>query len=126
MVDSIADMLNRIRNSQAVSHPTVSFPFSKLKYEIAMILKKEGFVREVEKKGKKQKKTLEISLKYPPVISNLKRISKPGRRIYVPAKQIKRVQAGYGIAIISTSKGLMTNKEARKRKLGGEILCEIW
>jgi len=126
MTDPIADMLNRIRNAQAVAHPTVSFPFSKLKYEIAMILKKEGFVEEVDKKGRKQKKTIEITLKHHSAISGLKRISKPGQRIYTPAKEIKKVQSGYGISIVSTSKGLMTGKEARKQKLGGEIICQIW
>lgn len=126
MTDPIADMFNRIRNAQAVSHPMVVFPFSKLKYEIAMILKKEGFIKEVEKKGRKEKRVIEITLKYPPVISGLKRISKPGQRIYTPVKEIKKVRAGYGISIISTSKGLMTNKEARKNKIGGEIICQIW
>ena len=129
MTDPIADMLNRIRNAQAVSHPTVVFPFSKFKYEIAKILQKEGFVGEVEKQKRKEEKIIKINLKYSekkPVISGLKRISKPGQRIYTLAKNIKSVCSGYGIAIISNSKGLMTNKEARKRKLGGEIICEIW
>lgn len=129
MTDPITDMLNRIRNAQTVLHPTVSIPFSNLKYEIAKILEKEGFVGNVEKKGKKVKKNIEITLKYDqkkPAISGLKRISKPGQRIYFSWKKIKPVKSGYGIAIISTSKGLMTNKEARKKKLGGEIIAEIW
>ncbi len=130
MTDPITDMLNRIRNAQAVHHQTVDIPFSNLKYEIAKILEKEGFVEKVEKKGRRVKKIIEISLKYDenklPFISGLKRISKPGQRIYLPAEKIKRVKSGYGIAIISTSKGLMTDKEARKNKLGGEIICEIW
>lgn len=126
MTDPIADMLNRIRNAQAVSRPTVVFSFSKLKYEIAMILKKEGFIKEVEKKGRKEKRVIEITLKYPLAISCLKRISKPGQRIYISTKEIKKVQSGYGISIVSTSKGLMTGKEARNQKLGGELLCEIW
>lgn len=137
MVDPIADMLNRIRNALMVLHLTVSIPFSKLKYEIAKILEKEGFIEKVEKKGRKEKKVIEITLKkeetseesgekMKPAISGLRRISKPGQRIYAGAKEIKRVRGGYGIAIISTPKGIMADKEARKKKLGGEIICEIW
>jgi len=139
MTDPITDMLNRIRNAQAVFHPTVTLPFSNLKHEIAKILEKEGFIEKIEKKGRKIKKVLEITLKYQsetsgqekkekmkPVISGLKRISKPGQRIYTRAKEIKPVRGGYGIVIVSTPKGIMTNKKARKNKLGGEILCEIW
>jgi len=137
MVDPISDMLNRIRNAQAVLHQTVSIPFSNLKYEIAKILEKEGFIEKVEKKGRKEKKVVEITLKkkeiseeseeeIKPAISGLKRISKPGQRIYTGAKEIRRVRGGYGIAIISTPKGIMADKEARKKKLGGEIICEIW
>ena len=139
-MDPITDMLNRIRNAQAVFHSRVFVPFSQIKYEIAKILEREGFIEKVERKGKKMKKILEISLKYrkedheggddlrkmKPAISGLKRISKPGQRIYVKSKEIRRVRGGYGIAIISTSKGLMTDKEARKRKLGGEVICEVW
>jgi len=132
MTDPVTDMLNRIRNAQAVLKKTVDIPISNLRYEIAKILEKGGFVAEVEKKGKKTKKVIEITLKYNekiPVISGLKRISKPGQRIYKRAKELKPVKGGYGIAIISTSKGgggLMTDKEARKQKLGGEVICEIW
>ena len=130
MTDPIADMLNRIRNAQAVLKETVDIPISNLRYEVAKILEKGGFVSGVEKKGKKAKKVIEITLKYNekiPVISGLKRISKPGQRIYKRAKELKPVKGGYGIAIISTSKGgLMTDKEARKQKLGGEVICEIW
>ena len=129
MTDPIADMLNRIRNAQAVLKETVDIPLSNLRYEVAKILEKGGFVARVEKKGKKTKKVIEITLKYNekvPAISGLKRISKPGQRIYKRAKELKPVKGGYGIAIISTSKGLMTNKGARKQKLGGEVICEIW
>jgi len=130
MTDPVTDMLNRIRNAQAVLKETVDIPISNLRYEIAKILEKGGFVAEVEKKGKKTKKVIEITLKYNekvPVISGLKRISKPGKRIYKKAKELKPVRGGYGIAVISTSKGgLMTDKEARKQKLGGEVICEIW
>ena len=128
-MDPISDMLTQIANAQAVRHQTVTLPFSNLKYEIAKILEKEGFVEGVEKKGKKVKKFIEIALKYNesgPAILAVRRISRLSQRIYVPAKKIRRVRDGYGIAIISTSRGLMTNKEARKQKLGGEILCEVW
>jgi len=140
MTDPITDMLNRIRNAQAVFHQTVVIPFSNLKYEIAKILEKERFVEKVEKKGKKSNKVIEITLKYQkeetsaegqsgkmrPAISGSKRISRPGQRIYTRSKEIRLVREGYGIAIISTPEGLITAREAKKRKLGGEILCEIW
>jgi len=135
MTDPISDMLNRIRNAQAVVKPTVEVPYSNLKQEIAKILEKEGFIVKSEKKGKKTKKILEVTLKYEtrlgssvsiPVILGLKRISKPGQRIYISTKKIRKVRDGFGIAIISTPKGLMTNKEARKQKLGGEVICEVW
>lgn len=126
MTDPIADMLNRIKNAQAVSHLTVSFPFSKIKYETASIIQKEGFIGDVEKKGRKEKRTIKVTLKPEKTISGIRRVSKPGQRIYVGAKDIKKVKGGYGMSIISTPKGLMTGKEARKQKLGGEIICEIW
>ena len=129
MTDPISDMINRILNAQAVLHPTVSVPFSNFKYEIAKILEKEKFLDKIEEKGKKVKRAIEITLKYEnkiPAISGLKRVSKPGQRIYAEAKEIKKIKGGYGLAIISTPKGLMTNKEARKRKLGGEIILEVW
>lgn len=129
MTDPITDMLNRIRNAQAVLHPTVEIPFSNLKYEITKILGRKGFIEKAEKKGKKVKKIIEITLKYDdknPAILGIRRISRPGQRIYLSAKKIKPVRGDYGMAIISTSKGLMTNKEARRQNLGGEILCEIW
>lgn len=129
MTDPITDLLNRIRNAQAVSHPKTEVPFSNLKYEIAKILERKGFIEKVEKKGKKTKKIIEITLKYDkktPAISILRRISKPGQRIYLKAREIKPVKGGYGTTIISTSRGLMTDKEARRQKLGGEILCEIF
>jgi len=153
MTDPITDMLNRIRNAQAVLKETVDIPFSNLKYEISKILEKENFIEKTEKKGKKTKKIIKIILKYSSsravakgkeedlssltskvledkikvaAISGLKRISKSGQRIYLPAKKMRRVRGGYGIAIISTPKGLMTNKKARLKKFGGEILCEVW
>jgi len=129
MTDPITDMLNRIRNAQAVFHSTVNVPFSNLKYEIAKILEKSGFIEKAEKKGKRVKKIIEITLKYEnkiPAISGLKRVSKPGQRIYKNKRELKPIKGGYGIAIISTSKGLMTDREARRQKLGGEVICEIW
>lgn len=129
MMDPITDMLNRIRNAQAVLHPTVDIPFSNLKYEIAKILEKQSFIKKAEKKARRPKRIIRITLKYQdqtPTISGLKRISKSGQRIYKDHKKIKLVKGGYGIAIVSTPKGLMTNKEARRQKLGGEIICEIW
>jgi len=128
-MDPISDMLTIIRNALAVKKDTVSIPFSNLKYEIAKILEKRDLVEKVEKKGKKVRKNIEITLKYQdgiPLISGLKRISKPGQRIYLDSRKIKKVKGGYGIAIISTSRGLMTNEEAKRQKVGGEILCEIW
>ncbi len=133
----ISDMLNRISNAQKVLHPAAEVPFSNFKYEIAKILTKSGFIEKVEKKGRKTKKNLEITLKYlpseakeskekVPAISGIKIISKPGQRIYLDSRKIRKVKGGFGIAIISTSKGLMTDREARKQKIGGEVICEIW
>lgn len=129
MTDPITDMLNRIKNAQAVSHQTVDIPFSKIKYKIAQILAKEGLIKQAEKKGRKIRKIIRITLKYVdglPAISGFKRVSKPGQRIYLPHKKIKRVKGGYGVGILSTSKGILTDKEARKQELGGEVICEIW
>lgn len=129
MTDPVNDLFNSIRNALMVKKEKVSIPFSDFKFEIVKILEKRGLIEKVEKKKKKTKKTIEIALKYVekiPVISGLKRISKPGQKIYLPARKIKKVKGGYGIAIVSTSKGLMTNEEARKQNLGGEVICEIW
>ena len=126
---AITEMLNKIRNAQAVLKEQVDVPFSNFKYEIAKILEKNDFAESVEKKGKKDKKIIEITLKYNdkvPAISGLKRISKPGQRIYKSFKELRPVKSGYGIAIISTPKGLMTDKEARKQRLGGEVICQVW
>jgi len=128
-MDPISDMLIRIKNAQAVLHPTVEIPFSNFKYELAKILAKNGFIGTVEKKGRKTKKYIEIALKYKEgiqAISGLRKVSKPGQRIYTNFKKIRKVKGGYGMAIISTPKGLMTDREAKKQKLGGEIVCEIW
>ncbi len=129
MTDPIADMLNRIRNAQAVSKKTVDVPYSKMKFHIGKILEQQGFVLKVEAQKHKMKKVLEIVLKYrdkAPEIAGLKRISKPGLRVYRPSHEIRRVKGGYGIAIFSTSKGMMTDKEAKKQNVGGEVLCEVW
>lgn len=129
MTDPITDMLNRIKNGQAAAKEQVSIPYSNLKYEIARILEKEKLVASIEKKGRKANKFFEIKLKYEnkiPAISGAKRISKPGRRIYLPARSLRKVKDGYGLAVISTPKGLMNNRQARKEKLGGEVLFEIW
>ena len=128
-MDPIADMLTSIRNAQAVLKETVKIPFSKFKFELAKVLKRSGFVKKVEKKGRGIKRVIEIELKYEdklPVISGLKKISKPGQRIYAGSKEIKPVRSGYGISIISTSKGLMTDKEVRKQNIGGEVICKVW
>jgi len=126
MIDPISDMLTRIRNAQAAGHKTVAIPLSKIKTEIARILKQENYIENYEKLGKGNKKILEVALKQPAVIKEIKRISKPGQRVYARASELKQVKSGYGISVVSTSKGLMTNKKARKDKLGGEILFEIW
>ncbi len=128
-MDPITDMLNQIYNAQMAGLASIEAPFSNLKYEIARILAENKFVDKVEKKGKKMRKIMEITLKYEdkiPAMAKFKRISKPGQRIYLGAKKIKRVRGGYGISIISTSRGLMVDKEARKQKLGGEVICEVW
>ncbi|MBI2042277.1 MAG: 30S ribosomal protein S8 [Candidatus Nealsonbacteria bacterium] len=129
MTDPITDMLNRIKNGQAAAKEQVAIPYSNFKYEIAKILEKEKFVESVERKGRKINKFFEVTLKYEdkvPAISGIKRVSKPGRRIYLPAKDLRKVRDGYGMAVISTPKGLMSNRQARKEKAGGEVLFEIW
>jgi len=129
MTDPITDMLNQIKNAEAVAKTEVLVPLSRIKNEIAMILLKEGFVGEIKKTTKGKLKILKIALKYDneiPAMTGFKRVSKPGQRIYNGVSEIRKVRGGYGISIISTSKGLMTNKEARKQKLGGEVICQIW
>ncbi len=129
MTDPITDMLNQIKNAQAVAKTEVAVPLSKIKNEIAMILAKEGFVGEVKKTTKGQGKIIKITLKYEnevPAIAGFKRVSKPGQRIYEGFADLRKVRGGYGLSIISTSKGLMTNKEARFKKLGGEVICQVW
>jgi small subunit ribosomal protein S8 len=128
--DPIADMLTRIRNANVVSHPTVELPSSKLKVALAKLLKEEGYITDYSEKIDGHFKTLVIELKYDetskPVITSLKRVSKPGLRSYCKAKNLPQVMGGMGIAIVSTSKGLLTDRKARKENLGGEILCYIY
>src|SRR3989338_2189306 len=129
MTDPIADMLTRIKNAYAVKKETVSVPYSKFKYALAQVLGKEGFVMEVERKGRGVKRTIAIKLNYvegEPAVTNFKRISKPGQRTYSGDSEISKHRRGRGTAILSTPQGLLTDKEARKNKIGGEILCEIW
>ncbi|AHD07526.1 30S ribosomal protein S8 [Paenibacillus larvae] len=130
MSDPIADMLTRIRNANIVRHETVEIPASKVKREIAEILKKEGFIRDAEYIEDNKQGIIRLFLKYGPnserVITGLKRISKPGLRVYTKSQEIPRVLGGLGIAIISTSKGVMTDKEARQNKAGGEVVCYVW
>ena len=128
--DPIADMLTRIRNANALRYEEVSMPSSKIKEGIAAILKNEGFIAEYSVSEEGGKKTLTITLKYSAngdrVITNLKRISKPGLRRYAEADKIPSVLKGLGIAIVSTPNGLLTDKQARKQNVGGEILCYVW
>jgi len=129
MTDPISDMLTRIRNAQAVLRKTVVIPFSVFKFNLAEILSKEGLIGEITVKGRKIRKTINIELKYKenkPLIKSIKRISKQGQRIYIKKDELKPIRQGYGITIISTSNGLMTNKEAQKNRLGGEVICEIY
>ncbi|MBI1971320.1 MAG: 30S ribosomal protein S8 [Candidatus Wildermuthbacteria bacterium] len=129
MIDPIADMLTRIRNGQLVLKDQVSVPFSRVKFEIAKVLEGEGFVRAAEIRGRKGRKEIEVNLKYEdkiPAISGVRRVSKPGQRIYASISEMGRVKRGGGVVIVSTSKGIMADKEARKQNIGGEVLCEIW
>lgn len=134
MLDPIADMLTRIRNAQAAGKLSVSMPVSKLKCTIAEILEHEGFVARFEKQTDGTHETLCIWLKYTqvsptqkaPAIQEVTRVSKQGRRIYVKKSEIKKVKNGYGIAIVSTSQGVMTGTEAYRRGLGGEYICRVW
>jgi small subunit ribosomal protein S8 len=128
--DPIADMLTIIRNAQAAKKETVKVLHSNVKFNLAKILESEGFVGKVEKKGVKPKQVIIITLKYKengsPQIKHVRRISKPSQRIYVGYRDIKTVKEGYGSAIISTPGGLLSGVDAKKRKVGGEYLCELW
>ena len=132
MTDPLADMLPRIRNANIALHPKVSMPSSKLKEQIAKVLASEGYVEGYDVNPADQGNTLTIRLKYTGkgnqyrIIQNLQRISRPGRRVYSGADKLPRSQGGLGTVIVSTSQGLLSDREARRRRLGGELMCEVW
>jgi small subunit ribosomal protein S8 len=132
MTDPIADMLTRIRNANTSMHEVVAMPSSKLKESLAAILEREGYIAgwRTATRDDKPGKTLEITLKYSPerarTISGIKRVSKPGLRVYTGSDHLPRVLGGLGVAVLSTSQGLMTDVEARRRRMGGEVLCYVW
>ena len=133
-MDTISDMLTRIRNAQAVRQLEVAMPFSKAKMDIAKILQRRGYIENASKESKGNMADLRIILKYEkisankkaPAITGIQRISKLGRRVYIKKGQIRKIKNGYGISIISTSRGVMAGDEARKQGVGGEIICEVW
>lgn len=127
--DPIADIIIRIKNAYMARRATVEVPYSNIKKSIADILLTEGYISDVSVNEGTPFKTLVLTLKYIgrlPAINDVKRLSKPGRRLYAPSKQLPRALGGYGITIISTSKGIMTDKKARKDNIGGELLCQVW
>jgi len=128
--DPIADMLTRIRNAQVARHETVVVPNSRIKVDIARVLKAEGFIRDFELPSGEKEKDIKIHLRYSgrrdPVVTGLKRISKPGLRVYTKAKDMPRILGGLGIVIVSTSQGIMTGQQARQAQLGGEVLAFVW
>lgn len=130
MTDPIADMLTRIRNAVGVERPYVDMPISKVKRGLADVLKREGYIWDWQEMEAAPVTQLRIELKYGPngerVIQRIRRISKPGRRIYTKSKDLKPILDGLGISIISTSRGVVSDREARQRNLGGEVLCEVW
>lgn len=130
MTDPVADMLTRIRNAVRVERPHVDMPLSKVKRGLAEVLKREGYIWDFEEIAQQPAHQLRVHLKYGPngerVIRHIRRISKPGRRVYSGAAMLKPVLGGLGISILSTSSGVVSDREARQRKLGGELLCEVW
>ena len=130
VTDPIADMLTRIRNALVAGHEAVQVPASKMKIAMAKVLKKEGFIKDFEVVRDGVKRTIRIDLAYTgkkePTISGLRRVSKPGLRVYVQKREIPRVYGGLGIAILSTPQGVMTGQEAWRRQVGGEVLCYVW
>ncbi|OLP16259.1 30S ribosomal protein S8 [Leptolyngbya sp. 'hensonii'] len=129
--DTIADMLTRIRNANLARHQTTEVPATRLTHSIAEVLKSEGFITDFQETGEGVKRRLQISLKYKgknrqPIITGLRRVSKPGLRVYSNRKELPKVLGGIGIAIISTSSGIMTDRDARRNGVGGEVLCYIW
>jgi len=129
-MDPISDMFAKIKNALAVKKETVSISHSKVKMEIAKAFLKNNFIKEINKRGKKNKKTMELVLSYDEngkgLLTHINRISKPSRRVYFSLKEIRPVRRGYGMMIFSTPKGILTDKEARKEKVGGEAIAEIW
>lgn len=132
MTDPIADMLTRVRNANTAMHDTVRMPSSKLKEALARILEREGYITgfSVQDDPARPGRVLEIAMKYSPertrTISGIRRVSKPGLRVYTKADKLPRVLGGLGVAVLSTSQGLMTDREARQRRVGGEVLCHVW
>lgn len=130
LTDPIADLLIRIQNAARRGHETVHVPASKLKVELLRVLKAEGFISEYDRMEEERHPALRVQLRYVgeglPVITGLRRISRPGRRVYVRRRNVPQVMGGMGIAILSTSKGLMTDQESRREGLGGEVLCHVW
>ncbi|HEY5684619.1 MAG TPA: 30S ribosomal protein S8 [Acidimicrobiia bacterium] len=130
MTDPIADMLTRIRNAVAVGHARVTMPSSKMKESLAKVLTAEGFIDRYEVTSEGSHAQLTIVLRYgarrAPALQGVKRISKPGHRVYRGASELPRVQGGLGVAVVSTSQGMLPDREARRRRLGGEIVCEVW
>ncbi len=128
MADPISDMFIRIKNAQRAGHETVQFFYSKYKYEIAKVLGRTGYVGAIERKGKRVKKTIEITLQYKekdPVIHDVKLLSKPSRRVYASYKELRPSRRG-GVVMVSTPKGVLTTEEAKKEKMGGELIAEVW
>lgn len=129
MTDPIADMLTRLRNAVAVKKPEVVLPFSQVKFSIAKLLEAEHYIKKAEKIEVTARPFIRVELKYEngrPALNHLKRISKPGQKIYVNKENVPRVLNGFGLAIVSTSKGIMSSQQARLDKVGGELMCEIW
>ena len=130
MTDPIADLLSRIRNAQIAKHDRLDVPISKLKLEVVKLLKEEGFIKNFREIEGSPVGTLRVFLRYSnegmPAISHLQRVSKPGRRVYRKAAEIQPVRNGLGIGIVSTSQGLLTDGQARERRVGGELLCQVW
>jgi small subunit ribosomal protein S8 len=130
MTDPIADFLTRIRNALLAKHETTEVPASKLKWQLAGILKAEGYIADAQMVGEGRDKVIRISLKYAAgevsIVQSLERISKPGRRVYVTADQLPRVLNGLGVAVISTSRGIMSDRECRRLNIGGEVMCQVW
>lgn len=130
--DTISDMLTRIRNAGLARHETTNVPATKMTRSIAAVLKAEGFIGEYEESGEGVQKMLSVTIKYKgrnrskPLITNLKRVSRPGLRVYSNSKDLPKVLGGIGIAVISTSSGIMTDRQARKQGVGGEVLCYVW